>query len=350
MENNEFNTATIPKQNAYWRSVPGFVISAVLLWLTFYQSGLQLKDIQLDGEQVYYFTAAVAVLVFSFWFYSIRAKLIWENGTQQNASIHTYDSFILGNFYNSILPGNLGEGVRAWHFSCKNNLSFTRSLAGIITEKWLDAQMFVPMVMVFFMLKPFAAHFIFYALANTALAVLILSIVYFIMRRIPRLEKYLWRKVFYLGKAGKALYEIYAHTNHHLLNMKHTNRLLKYILLFLLVVTLNGFQFFLLQKAAGIPAPVAGMYSSFLVSLCMMIIAFVPSAPGNIGVLHYGVYSAMLLAARQYGIATDSISLQTYALFGVYVHLSYFIPEVLMGIVFVVKEKKFLFDAQGPST
>ncbi len=335
----------LQKQNAPWRSIPGFVISAALLWLTFYKSGLRLNDIQLHGEQFCYFAGAIVVLVFSFWLYSIRAKLIWQNGTKQNASIQTYDSFIIGNFYNSILPGNLGEGVRAWHFSRKNKLPFTRSLAAIITEKWLDAQVFAVLVIVFFLLKPFAPHYIYYALGNTALAVFILSVVYIIMGKNIRIEKTFWHIVLRFGKAGKVLYKMYSHTGSHLRNMRQHSSMWKYLVLFMLIFVLNGLQFFLLQKAAGIPAPIAGMYSSFLISLSMMIIAFVPSAPGNIGVLHYGVYSAMILAAQQYAIAPDVKNLQSYALFGVYVHLSYFIPEVLMGIVFVVKGKKFLFGS-----
>ena len=327
-----------------FKTVLGFSISAILLWLTFYNSGLHLKDIRLKGEQVYYFAAAIVVFIFSVWFYSVRAKLFWINRAKTNqASVHAYDSLIVGNFYNCLLPGNLGEGVRAWHFSRKNKTTFSRSLAAIIAEKWTDAQMFVVLAILLYLFKPFVSHYILYSIFLTASIVVLLSATYTFLRRNKAAERKIWRLIFRLQKTGRVLYRLYSHTGTHLAGVKTNRYITKYIFLCCIVFFLNLLQFFFLLKAAGVAEPVCSFYTAFLVAASMMIISFVPSAPSNIGVLHYGLYSALVLSAYQYGFSPNNKSLQSFALFGVYVHLSYIIPEVVMGIFFLTKERKFIF-------
>ncbi len=326
-----------------FKTVLGFSISAILLWLTFYNSGLHLKDVRLNGEQVYYFAAAIVVFIFSVWFYSVRAKLFWINSQKNQTSIHAYDSLILGNFYNCLLPGNLGEAVRAWHFSRKNKVTFSRSLAAIIAEKWIDAQMFVALAILLYLFKPFVSHYILYSIFLTASIVVLLSATYTFLRRNNAAERKIWRLIFRLQKTGRVLYRLYSHTGTHIDGIKTNRCITKYVFLCCIVFFLNLLQFFFLLKAAGVAEPVCSFYTAFLVVASMMIIAFVPSAPSNIGVLHYGLYSALILAAYQYGLSPDNKSLQSFALFGIYVHLSYIIPEVLLGTLFVIKERKIIF-------
>lgn len=326
------------------RSAIGFAISGVLLWLTFYNSGLHLNDIQLKEEQWYYFSAAIAVFVFSLWLYSLRAKLVWMSPTKKSSELSTYSSLILGNFYNSILPGNLGEGVRAFHFARKNKVTFIRSLAAILTEKWLDAQVFAVLVVVLFIIKPFTPHYISYTLVYTSLVVLLLTIIHVFFQRNRELEKWVWHLMLLLKKPGLFLFKAYSNSNSHLRNMRQQGHPWVYVGVFAFIFFLNVMQFYFLLKAAGVSEPVGGMYSAFMIGLSMMIIAFIPSAPGSIGVLHYGLYSVLLFAASLYHIVPDAKALQSYALFGIYTHLSYFIPEIILGTVFMVKERAVIFD------
>jgi uncharacterized membrane protein YbhN (UPF0104 family) len=333
-----------------FRIIIGFLISGILLWLTFRSSGLQIGNIQLDKDQLWYFFIAICIFIFSLWFYALRARLIWLNEIKKKPVIDTYSSLVLGNFYNCLLPGNLGEGIRAWHFCRKNDVYFSRSLAAIITEKWIDAQLFIFLVIALFTIRSFVSHYISYTLVYTALIVAVLSAIHVLMRSNRYIEKRLWLIALSLGGAGKFLFRTYTYTNGHLDNLRKKGVSLYYIILCMIIFFLNVLQFFFLQKAAGVSGPVAGWYSSCLISLTMMIIAFVPSAPSNIGVLHYGIYSALILASMQYGIKPNVTSLPTFALFAVYVHLSFIIPEILLGAVYVVKERKFLFKIGMPGS
>ncbi|MBS1618316.1 MAG: flippase-like domain-containing protein [Bacteroidetes bacterium] len=325
------------------RDLAGYGISGLLLWYTFHQSGLRLADIRMSGLQWVYFAAAVAVFVFSLWLYGVRARVVWAGEIAAGRPISTYGSFILGNFYNCLLPGNLGEAVRALHFSRKNGITFSRSLAATVTEKWLDAQVFAILVLLLFLVKPFAPDIVSYALVYTALAVLVLTCIHQLMLRYKGIEKGLWAIALRLGRAGRFLYRLYYHTDQHLRTMHRYKAVQTYILFFFLIFGLNVLQFLLLEYAAGVSSPVAGIYSSYLVALSMMIIAFIPSAPSNIGVLHYGVYSAMIFAGRQYGTGEVPQSLEAYALFSVYAHLSFLIPEIAIGTWYLIRERQFLF-------
>jgi len=325
------------------QSLGGFAISGVLLWLLFKNSGLQWQQIKLHGAQWYYFGAAVGVFVFSLTLYAWRAQLIWQSQTRMLGSIYAYDSLVLGNFYNSLLPGNLGEGMRAWHFSRKNKVPFAHALAGTITEKWLDAQVFAVFTVILFFLKPFPAHYITYALAYTAAVVAGLTVLHVVFLYSRPAEKFVWRLVMLVGKPGRYLFRLYTHTNAHLKTMWHQGNITRFVLFFVLIFFFNALQFYLLLKATGIAEPLAGAYCAYLIALSIMIIAFIPSAPGNVGVLHYGVYAVLMLAAGQYGITPEGIDLQHFALFGIYAHLSFLLPEILMGIAVLIKERRVMF-------
>lgn len=327
-----------------FRDFIGYAISALLLWYTLDKSGMKLSSIRADGWQFYYFVAAVLVFVFSLVIYAYRAKLIWRDRSKP-VQIRTYASLILGNFYNCLLPGNLGEGVRAYHFSRRNNISFSRSLAALITEKWLDAQVFAVMVVLLFTCKPFEDHYISYVLAYIAGAIFICTAIHRAMRRYRVFERQVWQFALGFRRPAMFLFKLYYHTNCHLDHMKKNRMIRPYVFLFGVVFILNVLQFYLLQMAAGVSAPVAGFYSSTLVSLSMMIIAFLPSAPSNVGVLHYGVYSVLLFCAMQCGVNADADSQQHYALFATYVHLSFLIPELILGLVFITVERKAIFGS-----
>jgi uncharacterized protein (TIRG00374 family) len=329
---------------ALFRNIFGFGVSGILLWLTIHQSRLEFSEIKISRDQLSYYLLAEFFFFLSVVAYAIRAQIVWRKSADNKDSVYTLASIVLGNFYNSVLPANLGEGVRAWHFAKKNKVFFLKSLAAVITEKWIDAQTFICMALVIILLKPFVGHYILYSILFTALLAFVLSIVYVIMRRIRAVEKSLWGIVLFFGKAGKVLYKLYRYTCSHIDNMMANKQIGNFLFWCVFVLSLNVGQFYFLMKAAGVTGSVCSAYSALLVALSMMIITIVPSAPGNIGVLHYGVYSALILSSYQNGMTPDAIALKSFALFAIYVHLSYLFPEVIFGALFLVRERKIMFE------
>ena len=342
MENVQVNFRVFQKID--FRSLLGFIISGVLLWLTFHSSGLQLKDISIHGTQWYYFGAAIIAFVVATWVQSVRAKLLWINETQKGHQVNTYSSLIIGNFYNALLPGNLGDGIRAWHFSRKQRVPFSSSMAAVLTEKWIDAQMFIGLTIILFLLKPFTNHYIFWAICNTSLLVMVLSAVYALMLRYKKIEKFIWRVVIRLRKPGRFLFRLYKYATWQMRAIKTNGAIPQYVLFCAITLILNVAQFLFLLKTSGISGPVLSIYTAYLMAVSMMIIAIIPSAPGNIGVMHYGIYVVLILSAQQYGVKLGSAELQAYAVLGIYTHLSYLLPELFLGGIYAVAERKILFE------
>ena len=177
-----------------------------------------------------------------------------------------------------------------------------------------------------------------YMLAGTASIVMILTLLRSFLLQQKKIEKQFWRIIIKTGKVGRFLYKLYVHTNNQLKSMSTNGNIIWYFAFSLIILFLNAAQFFLLFKTVAIPPPIASGYTAILISLSMMIIAFIPSAPGNIGVLHYGVYSVLIFVSKSYDIPSNKMLLANYALFGIYAHLSFFLPEIIIGIIILQSE------------
>jgi len=327
------------------RTALGFIISGILLWYTFYASGLQPQKLLLNFRQWLLFIAACCAFILATWVHAYRSKFFWINSTTKRSDISAYKSILIGNFYNSVLPGNLGEGVRAWHFAKTNKVGFQISMAAITAEKWIDAQLFIPGTIIFFLGSPFIPSYILLAIACCSAGAFVLTIVFGLMRKYRALEKKIWLIVLRFKKPGKILFRLYYYTTIHLQNLKKRKHLKFYFSLCATIVALSILQFYLLLNCASVSVPVAGIYTAYLVLASMMIIAFIPAAPSNIGVLNYGIYATVSLAAAQYHIKPGSQDMQSYALFSICVYMCFVLSEVSLGLWAIWSERDTIFNS-----
>lgn len=337
------------KRSSWLRTILGFFLSSALLWVTIKKSNLHIETLYLNKMQWIYFGCACVLFVVAVFLLALRAKLIWIDQIKNNSSFKTFEALCIGNFYNCVLPGNLGEGVRAYYFSRLHHLPFTFSLATIFTEKWIDAQLFVGLALILFATKPITLNLTTYIIVNTAVVVYIAGIAYYAMRTFRPLEIRVWHTLFLAGRAGKYLYRIYWNVNFQISVLKRKRNLSKFVILSLSIFSINTLQFYTLMQVAGIDYPVGSIYSAYFIAVSMIIIMFVPSAPSSIGVLHYGIYSVLVFIETQCNVLPTADGLQKYAMYAVYLHLSCFLPEVLIGIYYIIKEQDLLFGKRDLS-
>ncbi len=288
-----------------------------------------------------YFAASIIPFILAVIIQSHRTQYFWT-GTRHHM-VATYDSLIIGNFYNALLPGNLGEGVRALHQSRRNLLPFIQSFTVVLTEKWLDSIVFVVLVALLFAGKHPINNPVYKALLGVAAGALLLHVIYLTMRVYRPAEKAIWKIVLRIWWPGKLIFRLYAHVNLHLQHLRIHHKLSRYAYLSLVMLFLNCLQYYLLLFAAGVPLQLCTFYIAYLAAVSMMVVVFIPSAPGNIGVIHYGMYLVLIFAAQLYGVTPTADALRSFALFGTFLHFSCFIPEVVLGLLFVIKNRKFLF-------
>ncbi|MFN8300457.1 MAG: lysylphosphatidylglycerol synthase transmembrane domain-containing protein [Chitinophagales bacterium] len=324
------------------RTSLGFAISGVLLWLTIRSSNLTWKDLWMTTNQGLYFTGSIAAFLLAVLAQSQRTKCFWKGNTNI-LTLHTYESLVIGNFYNAVLPGNLGEGVRALHLSRKNNIPFLQSLASVVTEKWLDSYLYLLFIATLFIGLPPIHDPVYHALISVAVLAAVLQVAYLIVRSLRPLEKFAWGLATLLKKPGVWTFKLYLQVNLHIRYLYRSGNLKSFICYCLAMTALNCAQYFLLLKAAQVPPTICTLYTSYLATVSMMVVAFIPSAPGNLGVIHYGMYLVLLFVSNQYNFNPDATALRSYALFGTLLHLSCFIPEVILGALIVIKERKKLF-------
>lgn len=332
-----FNTS--PKQRAFsMKSVFISLASFALLIYTVRTSGLQWSHLLLSGEQWFYFFSAMLVLLLTIWTHSFRAKIPWE-AWRATTSLDTFNGLFLGNFYNCVLPGNLGEGVRAWHFSRKNNIAFIRSLASIAVEKYLDGLNYMLFTLLLLLLFP-EVEARFHLMIAVCAVVSIIFFGYLLIITQRNVERFI-AGILLCAKPGRWLYKLHFHIKS-LLKGFNKARIMRYLLIGYFMFLLNTVQYYLAMKAAHVPEPLADMRVAFLVAVAMVLVSITPSAPGNTGVIHFGIYTLLLSFATTYSIPVTDELKQTLALYTIYLHLSYFLPEVIAGGIVLVKERHWL--------
>jgi uncharacterized protein (TIRG00374 family) len=273
---------------------------------------------------------------------SLRTQVIFWNTSGNFTDISAYSSLVIGNFYNCILPGNLGGGVRAWHFSRFNNTSFSATIAVLVVEKVIDAFLLIPLLLFFFFYLPFVGHFVQYIFLFTLSFIICFALILFSVIRFKKINRFL----FYLTPTKslrRFLFKIYIESKN------HSHRLFKQKTIFLSVLLSycmffsNVLQYYWVMKAVNIDAPILSFITAYCLSLSMVLVAFFPSAPSSLGVTHYGVYATLLFVAQINPIKITVNLLQLFAVTGICLHLTYFIPEVITGVFFLIKERKILF-------
>lgn len=318
------------------RSVIGIVVSAFLLWQMISNSRLESEQLRLSYRGWLFFSFSIAVFIATIWLQSLRVKLLWR----PRSRLDTYRGLLAGNFYNSLLPGNLGEGIRAIHLSRKNNIPLLRSLASQLIEKYIDAFTFILLCFLWYALfgyRPHAANTI--ILITCFLCFIVFSIgLVFLFK--PRLLKTTLRYLPLPRLILSGFFTLFLHTRLLLLQMINTRMLIPYFLFGAVLLAFNTTQYYLVILAIPLPADVANLACSYYLALCMVIIAFIPAAPGNTGVLHYGLYTVLVLLSTK---PPSPLTLQLYAGYTILHHLSIILPELVLGGVVVVMERKTLF-------
>lgn len=324
-----------------YKTYIGTVVSGILLWRTIKLSGITWQTLNLSGYSLVLLLASCIVFIATVVLQGHRTRLIWVANGKKYRSIHSLPSLVIGYFYNSILPGNAGEAVRAWHFSKRNTVPFQKSLAAIAVEKFVDAQLFVPIVvgLNFYMPKNgnnkvvFLLSIVVGAIlcADFFIAAIILNktfkhCVWFCMPSL-HFKKYSFRLFGYFKQQIQLLIQ--------------TRLIWWYALLGYVMFLLGVVQYGLIIKASGLPAIYTDAYSLTTIGCMMVVVGVIPSAPSNLGVVHYGVYNALFNMAIMVGAQPGSSQLQQFALAATLVHVSYFIPEIVIGLIYLVKERNY---------
>jgi uncharacterized protein (TIRG00374 family) len=335
------DVAAKPFFKADLRSLMGFGISGFFLWLLIRQSSLEWKQVQQalsSTGTIAWMAAAGGLLILFAWLHSVRTRIIFLDKHTSMRDTVSFPSIAICHFYNSVLPGNLGEAVRVWHFSRINSMPVSKATGVVILEKILDSNFLVPLMIVTLLAVPFAN---FYAPSLVVLlaGIATLDIILLFIHRSYKIKRLLfgllWKK-----PIRRFFLKVYLHYTNHVKRLWHNNNMKWYFAMAYCMYFVNGLQHFAVMKALNLPPELFDFTTFNLLNLCMAVVAIVPSAPGNVGVAHYGIYATLLLAAQIKGVPPNHAQ---FALTAICIHFTYFIPDLLLGSIFVLKERRRLF-------
>lgn len=134
-------------------SIIGTSISILLIWLAF--KGTNWSEVTKAILSTNYFVliAAMALLVFSVWIRAIR----WQILISRVGSASTKDLYkvtMVGYMGNNILPLRMGELLRAYGISRKQNIIFSGAFSSLVVERIVDLISFILIITAVFSVLP----------------------------------------------------------------------------------------------------------------------------------------------------------------------------------------------------
>ncbi|MCS6819085.1 MAG: flippase-like domain-containing protein [Chitinophagales bacterium] len=314
--------------------------SIALLIYTISDSKLRLSDLKLNKYDIFLFLTTVFLLLLVIYLQSKRF-IIPTEGLEKIRITDSAKSLLLALLYNSLLPGNLGEIIRAWYIGKKNNISFKNGLALVGLEKYIDALNYILYALIlgalFGSLAVYKGIFI-----PVTIIVLIVFIMYLLIIYHSGVERLLFRILSEFGNKGHWLFSLHEKLNFYLKAMSY-HQYIRYFIIGFIIFGINILQYYLLLQMTSLPMAMRGWDVAFMISVSMIIVFLIPAAPGSAGVVHGGIYYVLLEIASHKSLPISSELTSQAAAYTVYLHLSYFLPQVIVGTIVLIKERNVLF-------
>lgn len=319
----------------------GFILSFVLLGWMFstieFHPGLfslSTYDYSLFALSCLVFTGSVALT-------ARRLRFLIKHSSGKKGNISTFDAVVLGNFYNNLLPGNLGEVIKLRHLSVTNKLS-VRYFTGLwVIEKLVSTTLIAVITFILFFiyrdqfpwswvfLLPFtlviAGYFFLWCYSQSVM----------VKRALLWLLPTRWLKV-------NIQYLLHLMSRFHHGVLKREN-IAQYYLYGLLILLFNTINHLLLLHLGGLPDGMASIPGALLFTTLSMFVYIIPAAPSSIGVFHFAVYSTLEQIASGLQIPVDEQLKSQFLVSSFLFYFNYVLPETAMGVYMLWKERNRLF-------
>lgn len=322
-----------------WRDVLGLGISGVLLWYTFRHSNADIVFILKNKQGWLYFCCAQLLFLLSLYLKSFSFKLYFADTYSRLQTVSSFPSIMLANFYSAILPGNMGDAVRVYHFSRKNKQPIVKAIGALITEK-ISIGLVLGALLLLFSVWQLGVH----GIVSVKFIVLLTAVLVVL----SALFVVIWQPRFFLRLlpfrlVRKWSFKIICQIRWQYQRLVQKKILVPYFCIIILLYSTTVVVKYILFKAVILPPQVTTFDMAWYYTFVAMLAMFVPSAPSSVGVVHYSIYYAVTQACVDSNIAlTPAIKEAAFAL-SVWFHLSFLIPDLIIGSFMIIKERKVLY-------
>ena len=306
-------------------NIAGYLISLIFLYLTF-------KDVNFD-EVTNYFTVTGAIYIVGagftiVLFFMIRAFYQINNLQYIKKNLSFLDSISslgISQLYNVILPARMGELVRVYFLSRKHDTKKASLLAYILIEKLLDVLVILALFLVvtYFLIEiNYELYVLPLYLMGGIIIIAILIAIYLIF------HKHLLRFLVQISPKSISFMVSAMHNDLQagLKAFQSKDQILKGVVL-LLASWVCIFASYALVTYPFIIFLELPAYSAIVFMIFSALSFSVPSAPGGIGVVHYGLYlSVTLLGGDTVATQPDAV-----AAFVISTHFFVVLFDVVIG-------------------
>jgi len=332
-----------------WQDFVGLVISGGFLYATLRQTSDSLWHTSLTKEQWLLSIAAglctIAVMVIQ----AYRMRWFLAPAPWRIEQISGFPSVNIGNFYNGVLPGNVGELIRTHHFARKNQIPFSTAMGCWIGEKFIDGMLMALFCIVLFLTPEFDVSVLrWIILVPITSAIFCLAFIK-LSYRWPSIIRKLFTFI-PTRKLGVTLFKSFLQFKYRLLSVSGRFRLAIFIFCALCMAAFNAAGFTVNLLAAGVPTELICVNSLFVLMILMAVVYFIPSAPSSVGVMHYGVYTSLVLLAEMEDLILTPELKDSFVLAAIFFHATYFIPEVFLGFIYLIRERRLVFAIRHENT
>jgi len=274
-------------------NIAGYLISFVFLYLTFKDVNFAEVTSYFEITGLIYIAGGCLSIVF---FFIIRAYYQINNLKFIIKDLSFFDSLAslgISQLYNVILPARMGEIIRLYFISRKHNSKKASLLAYILIEKLLDIFVILALfiALTYFLIEiNYDLYVLPMYLMGSIIFVTLLIAIYLIFHK-----QFLQ---FFVKISPKSIALIVSNINNDLRAglkvFKSTDQILKSIIL-LLVSWVCIFASYVLVTYPYIILLDLPVYSAIVFMVFSALSFSIPSAPGGIGVVHYGLYLSVSL-------------------------------------------------------
>jgi uncharacterized protein (TIRG00374 family) len=281
-----------------WKIGIGLAVSAVFIWLAVRNIDFQeLGRILLRVNLLWLAAGAVFILIS----YFFRAML-WQELLRSQRQTRLWNLFriiTVGYFASNLLPLKIGEFIRAWLLSKKENLSASEGLATIVLERGTDMFALLFFFCLAMTLVPFERWLKLSGLAVVAIGIVFVLVVLLNYRFGGHLLDILERPLLKLpGNVGRWVHTQLGKFLEGLKLLTSVSQILKVVVFSLATwlswITVTYFCFLSL-----------GLNLSFAAAIFMIVVLnfglIIPSSPGGLGVFEFMV----ILALARYGVGKE---------------------------------------------
>ena len=305
----------------------GYLFSIFFLYLAFKDTDINLIYKNIEYLNFPYIFIAFFLTILFFFIRSLYQQNNLQYISQELSFNISLQSIALTHFYNNILPARLGEIIRAFYLSKKNNIGKTKILSYILVEKIIDVIFTFILLLIIIIIETNAIEVVNkIKILPSLLFFLLICIAIFLY-----FNKYIAEKfrtiipVKYHKKLSKINFDIRQGLN----CFKTSSQVIKSIILLLvgwaLVISIYYFISIPYIEIMLLPS-YAFIYFLVFTALSLMI----PSAPAGIGVVHYGLFFSVSLLNPD--IVNSNIDLVAASIISLHFYI-FFIDILSSGLI-----------------